>query len=169
MTLDETLDFDMDPRGVIPDAILARTWGMVSEQMKFVIGHEFAHHRLGHLAEGAIPYRAARSPSLSSVERGWLAAKRSWEHEYEADLGALEALTDPSKKLHITIGAIQFFLCLIFFEEVFEGLDAGLKEVDTHPPTEERLRRIVFKFGYFAVCVGGLVSVHLPVAQDVVR
>ncbi|TQM92398.1 hypothetical protein BD293_1001 [Roseinatronobacter monicus] len=25
------------------------------------------------------------------------------------------------------------------------------------------------KFGYFAVCVGGLVSVHLPVAQDVVR
>jgi len=147
MTLDETLDFDMDPRGVIPQPILARAWGMVSWQMKFVIGHEFSHHRLGHLAEGSMPYRAARSPSFSSVERGWLAAKRSWEHEYEADRGALEAVTDDSNRLHVANGAIQFFLCLIFFEEVFEGLDADLKEVDTHPPTEERLRRIVLEFG----------------------
>src|SRR5690606_9508190 len=48
MLLSEALDFDMDPRGVVPASIEAQINHMVKWQMKFIIGHEYAHHILHH-------------------------------------------------------------------------------------------------------------------------
>lgn len=69
MALNETLDFDLDPRGVIP-AEMKEIRELVTLQMRFVIGHEYAHHGLGHLGTGATKIRAMSGDTKRS---GWLA------------------------------------------------------------------------------------------------
>lgn len=147
MMLDEALDFELDPRGEVPSGILSRTWAIVGWQMQFVIGHEFAHHRLGHLHEGKTTYRAMTSPAEESYRRDWIAVRRSWQQEYEADIEAINAIIDPDKKLLIAQGAALFFLYLGFFEEIFEHFNPSLRDLDTHPPTISRLKRLISEFG----------------------
>ncbi|MCM3904682.1 MAG: hypothetical protein ND866_23540, partial [Pyrinomonadaceae bacterium] len=50
----EALDFDMDPRGIIPDRITQQNNFVVAKQIQFIIGHEYAHHIHGHLDRNAI-------------------------------------------------------------------------------------------------------------------
>ncbi len=49
MAMNEALDFDLDPRGTIPPRIDFIVNDLVDWQMRFIIGHEYAHHALGHV------------------------------------------------------------------------------------------------------------------------
>jgi len=45
----EAMDFEMDPRERLPDAVRSEVNTDVDWMMQFTFAHEFAHHRLGHL------------------------------------------------------------------------------------------------------------------------
>ena len=49
MFLTEAQDFDLDPRGPLPQEVDSRIAALVESQLQFVIGHEYAHLLLGHL------------------------------------------------------------------------------------------------------------------------
>ena len=45
----ESLDFDLDPRGIIPNKINKDIKFFQSYELQYIAGHEFAHYLLGHL------------------------------------------------------------------------------------------------------------------------
>jgi len=51
----ESLDFDLDPRGDLPDSENNRIKEALKWQLEFVIGHEYAHLLCGHLLIFLIP------------------------------------------------------------------------------------------------------------------
>ncbi|MGA1859584.1 hypothetical protein VH569_26665 [Azospirillum sp. 11R-A] len=147
MIMTEALDFDLDPRGIVPNDIDAFLRHMTEWQMKFVIGHEFSHHRFGHKGLGLRMTRPIRNDPGEGKGHEWQSYKRSWHEEYEADIGAIEEIEGEDSRKLISTAAILFFLYLEFFERIEEALDATLADIDTHPPTSERLRNVVDKFG----------------------
>lgn len=147
MLMTESLDFDLDPRGIIPSEIEAWLDHMTAWQMKFIIGHEFAHHRLGHKGLGLYMVRPITNDPGNGIAHEWRSHRRSWDEEYEADAGAITEVEDETARKYLTMAAALFFLYLEFFERVEAGLDPSLAQIDTHPPTVERLRRIVTEFG----------------------
>lgn len=57
MLMTETLDFLMDPRGILPKDVAEAIHRPIPAQMKFIAGHEFAHFLLGHLKGSSIHVR----------------------------------------------------------------------------------------------------------------
>jgi len=47
----EALDFEVDPRGKLSKKLLIEMRRPIPLQLQFVVGHEFAHHLLGHLSD----------------------------------------------------------------------------------------------------------------------
>jgi hypothetical protein len=115
--------------------------------MQFVIGHEFAHHRLGHLDDGTISYRSFRGSKIESRDRGWTAVRRDWEHEFSADIAAIDAVSQNPARHRMAQAAILFMIYLAFVETMIEHSNVALRDVDTHPPTVERLRKLILSFG----------------------
>jgi len=148
MRMSEAMDFDLDPRGAIPSDIDGWLSHMTAWQMRFVIGHEFAHHRLDHRGLGLRIVRPITTSNQANVDgREWHSHLRGWDEEYAADLGAISEVEEETARKHLAMAAALFFLYLEFFELVDEGIDPSYAQLDTHPPTAERLRRIVDQFG----------------------
>jgi hypothetical protein len=86
----ETLDFDMDPRGLIPVSIESKLNGFVRLQLQFIIGHEFAHHLLAHhdinKTHKAHLFDAFNSHTDNSLATFYTVNQ---EQEFEADLEAI--------------------------------------------------------------------------------
>ena len=148
LLMNEALDFDLDPRGVVPAHIHLQLDGMVRWQMKFVIGHEFAHHRLGHSADGI--FRAARGldeAELLNRPTQWDAYRRAHEHEFEADLHSiLGAEASEQDRYSLFIGGTTFLLHLTVFETVMESIHPEFGTIFTHPPTMDRFHKLVDHF-----------------------
>lgn len=144
MGLNETLDFDLDPRGVVPKEIEEKIRELVTWQMRFVIGHEYAHHGLGHGSNGTTRIRIVPGDARESELPSY---RRSWDEEFEADLHAIVDVEDPRAQVKLVQGAVLFFLHIYFHERVTAAFDPEFAAIDTHPPTVERLRKIVESFG----------------------
>lgn len=144
MMLAETLDFDLDPRGRVPAEVDEKLRELVTWQMRFVIGHEYAHHGLGHLSSETSKICAFPS---SNGDRHWESYRRSWDNEFEADLHAISDVDDKVARARLVQGAVLFFLNILFHESLAEAFDPEFAAIDTHPPTSERLRRVVEQFG----------------------
>ena len=140
MMLSEALDFDLDPRGVIPDELEPIINLLVDRQMWFIVGHEYAHHALGHAG-------AAMSKRMSGSSYIWNVYRRNWGEEFEADIRSISALELKDDREQLTQGSILALTFIHFYETVMGRLDSEFAEIDTHPPTEERLYRVVEIFG----------------------
>lgn len=139
MLLTESLDFDLDPRGTLPEKIDRHVSNLVEDQIQFVIGHEYAHLLLGHLNK-----KALGAPPLGviphDIQERFKYYTPKQEQELAADAGAL---LDPQlSQVEIAerlYAAMWFFLGLEILYAIVGHVDPALRPAKTHPPPTERL------------------------------
>ena len=107
LLLTEALDFDLDPRGVVPASIHAQVTQMVKWQMKFIIGHEFAHHILQHGNDGNLYMSKARRFSDEDVGE-FVGYQRQHAEEFEADLHSISIVDDKATRFSLLIGCLLY-------------------------------------------------------------
>ena len=97
----ESLDFDIDPRGQIPDRIDRLIRARVEVQMEFTFGHEYAHYMKGHLSTN----------DMSSNFKTFL-----HDIEYEADFVSIDSIQSSRvDKIKMAIGACDVLFFSTFF------------------------------------------------------
>lgn len=101
----ETMDFELDPRGIVPEEIDCAVKEITDAQIQFIIGHEYAHHRLAHEFSDTVKI----SRSMGEIEEYINIYNHAWKNEFEADLGSINAATDIQKKNELIHGSIHFF------------------------------------------------------------
>lgn len=154
MFMTEALDFDLDPRGDLPQAVHDSCLSLADAQMQFVVGHEFAHHLLGHLDAKvltAVPY-GVMPFDKPAVDLRYYSPRQ--KQEFEADAGALlHVKDDVGAVARILNGAICFFLCLEVFYAISDYANPGVRAPVTHPGPVDRiwaLRKAVLANGIVA-------------------
>jgi hypothetical protein len=141
MSLSETLDFELDPRGIVPEHIHASISELVHAQLQFIIGHEYAHHRLGHSFDSTSPRAPYVVQNSHAVDLS--VYKREWVQEYDADISSVVGSGTSITEYTRVHGAIHFFLALLVYEIIAEANDPKFKNIQTHPPTTKRYWNVV--------------------------
>ncbi|AUU83864.1 hypothetical protein [Leclercia sp. LSNIH1] len=144
MLKSEALDFDIDPRGIIPEEIDRELSRYVDDQMLFLIAHEYSHYLLGHMDDPnliddtmhhAIENIDGKTPKYFT---------HSQHQELDADIDAInrQDLTDAS--LHrIVTAAIFFFAYIDILKNVREQISPSFTLIKTHPEPIDRLNNLI--------------------------
>ncbi|PFG10683.1 hypothetical protein [Marinobacter sp. LV10MA510-1] len=133
----EALDFDIDPRASLPIETERELNNLVSNQMQFTYGHEYAHLLCGHISS---PETAFDHDSSSS---NYLGDLQTYNHslEFQADLCALTNIYRSQEAFqNIAQGAFSVLLYLHFLEEA--NVSFGIKKFsvsETHPTSLDRV------------------------------
>lgn len=145
MLQSEAMDFELDPRGVIPKDIEQINNAYVNQQLQFVIGHEYAHHLLDHLDTNYTQSRTLLN--FNYTAKKYTFYTNSQEQELEADSAALLFPNYDEATLEKMVESVlYFFTYLALLEKVEEILDKTVIEDKTHPPAAERMWNIYNKF-----------------------
>lgn len=105
----EAQDFELDPRGVIPKNIHLRNKHICEEQIKFIIGHEYAHFFLGHLDKNST-YTISSQIRRHKTEHVYYTVRQ--KDEFAADLHSLAAPSLPAKNSQVEHIMQCCFLCM---------------------------------------------------------
>jgi hypothetical protein len=149
----ESLDFDLDPRGDIPEKMNGILREFTDYQISFAFGHEYAHHILGHVQPANLSTK--NLPELLRSQKN-TACKGLYNYnhskEYDADIYAIKNLKlDTEYKSKITTGAFRMFIYFDLLGHVFSVMAKNLSPSSTHPAPLDRLhklrRRLHNKFG----------------------
>jgi hypothetical protein len=154
MLCTETLDFDLDPRGSIPERLSEQVSAVVQDQVEFVIGHEYAHLLKGHLSNKII--RQCSLSHMAMIDRKSPQVKYYnylQKQEFEADWFAIKnARYEVNKKECIVNAAFTFFMCLDLFDVVRTYISPEPDWRSSHPNPLDRLQKLRQKinrrFGY---------------------
>ena len=140
----ESLDFEMDPRGIIPESIIERTDNAYFFQTVFQAGHEYSHFLLGHLRE-----EDKKECTFFNVNEDVDDPKRMYEYnveqkeEFDADL---DALSRPQFDEDIYLAYYDSVLMLFATLAVYEGVNefanpsSGYQD---HPSAKARFMNIL--------------------------
>lgn len=154
MLENEALDFDIDQRGVLPDNIDYSLKRIIKYQLKFVVGHEYAHHILDHLNNAKVNECSIsdvlpinRNPNRIKVYN------HSQKNEFEADWYSIKnARFSPYEKAEVVNAAFLFFQALDLFHFVKEFFHPDSSGFKSHPEPINRLwklrKRISKRHGY---------------------
>lgn len=87
----ESLDFDVDPRGIIPKDIEDVIHLLYSLQMDFIVAHEFSHLINGDLNNAAVAKQAILKAHFKDQQdyKMMNAYNTSQKQEFKADIGAM--------------------------------------------------------------------------------
>ncbi|MBQ0143429.1 MAG: hypothetical protein KBT06_11670 [Prevotellaceae bacterium] len=87
----ETLDFIVDPRGIVPRSIMQRLQSIYATQMEFLVGHEYSHLINGDLTrENLVERSLIHSRFKDQTDYKLINAYNSSQRqEFAADLGSL--------------------------------------------------------------------------------
>lgn len=144
----EALDFELDPRGIIPYKIKTEVRSFILSQLRFVAGHEFAHHLLGHVSSAKIKEKEIMRKffSSSSNEKTEKFYTYLQKQEFDADEGAInfQRCSEKEQKKLIS-AALLFFAGLAVFESVEDFFFPPANEPD-HPPAIDRFDALVKKY-----------------------
>jgi hypothetical protein len=141
----ESLDFEIDSRGEVPREIHEKLEYVTETQMRFVIGHEYAHHYLNHLEDDSL----VKLPFFGNEK----IFNPNQKNELEADIHSImkPEITDDERS-HMADCAFLFLSYLNIFETVKEYMRPSSGRIKTHPDPIDRfwnLRdNIDPKFGY---------------------
>lgn len=141
----ETMDFEQDPRGIIPENLNQQINLLVDEQLEFIIGHELGHHFCNHLDKSNLIerslFRPLKNEAQSKVEKFY---NRTQQQEFEADIMAIKALNLNKKlKSEFIYNSILFFIYLDVYQIVSEYIfPIKSSAYLTHPSPIDRLWNI---------------------------
>ena len=134
----ETLDFDMDTRGEFDKSTEMHLQKLLSNQYNFILGHEYAHHLLGHLNDSKLfSERMFLNESKDKVHH----YIHKYKEEYDADWFSIKNITgNKDYKNEIANAAFTCFFFFYTLELVGEYLaPQGDASAKSHPPAMDRL------------------------------
>jgi hypothetical protein len=143
----EAMDFELDPRGIIPGHIEVALNAVTRRQMVFVAAHEFSHYLLGHLSDSQL-HEQPIIRAISSRDDDYRPLKvytTSHSNEFEADASAI---TVPRygrfERLHITQSALVWFAALHLYQSVSNAFFPTPNWLPkSHPTALERFDEIL--------------------------
>jgi len=136
----ESLDFELDPRGRLPKSIRRKIDELTDWQMLFVIGHEYAHHYLGHLESSGALKSNERIFDISDKINQFTYSQKC---EFDADLNSITQYNGPVGELDTLLnGGFWFFLFIELYERVEDYLFPKGSHPRTHPKPLERIRML---------------------------
>ncbi len=143
----EALDFDLDPRGEIPNRLHVELEIHSNRQVEFVIGHEYSHALLGHLNTSnviEVPMLSNINDSPSNLVKIY---SPSQKNEFDADVDSIERpnITTDERENHVS-RALYFFTYLDIFESVKEQIFPHNGFIKTHPEPMDRFWNIYNRF-----------------------
>lgn len=141
----ESPDFDLDPRCTLPEPIEIFMSSVTNIQYQFILGHEYAHHLLGHLSD-----KNLITTNFNELVRGFEGKyklthyKYSHKLEYDADWHAIKFIKG-SKRFRNDV-ANGAFLSLMYMKVSSMVLDyinpARSKMMSTHPDPVQRIWKL---------------------------
>lgn len=153
MLMTESLDFELDPRGIVPDKIHNMINFFVDKQLEFIIGHEYAHYLLKHLDTRNL----TEKPLINLFDRQndedlqpfqtHKFYNNSQLQEFEADKGAFDFANYNTTEFNQSISSVfSFFLHLDLYRAVIDTIAPSINSIQTHPDPIDRLWSL---YGYF--------------------
>lgn len=147
----ETMDFELDPRGEMPPALNHQIIQKVSEQLEFIIGHEYAHHLLSHLDANSLydqPLFINMGEEINHQTHTFYNYRQ--KQELEADEAAifLPNFSD-DKMMSYAFSAISFFIYLDIYQQASDQIFPANPQFSTHPKPLDRMWNIVKKIGKY--------------------
>ncbi|WLH72526.1 hypothetical protein PSH70_21505 [Pseudomonas fluorescens] len=146
MLQNETLDFDIDPRGEIPPLIAAEIDYHTDRQLEFVIAHEYSHFFLGHLDTKNI----IEEPFLDSLDPENFTQKvfsYAQQDELAADIDAISRPShSPIAREDMLNRALFFFVYLDIFQNIKEQISPSFNRFKTHPAPMDRFENLLHHF-----------------------
>ncbi|KPL93362.1 hypothetical protein [Vibrio splendidus] len=138
----ESYDFDLDPRANLPEAVELYFNGLVSLQMEFIIGHEYAHHILGHVKHNKLKRLNWKGENSKIGISNFY--KHSHKEEYDADWHAIKHIKN-SKRFREQVANAAFEVLMYFdsLERINNYLDPGReRRPSTHPKPMDRINKL---------------------------
>lgn len=145
----ESLDFYMDPRGIIPPQILSAINEPIFNQLQFLAGHEFSHYILGHLDEDNTAKQAIfHSLSADESEPMYKPQKvytTSQQQELDADINSLKLPKYSNRqRLKILNASLLWFVALELYEVAKDTISPRCPWIPTtHPSARERFDHLL--------------------------
>jgi len=136
----ESLDFEIDSRGRLPGSMKKKIDYVTDWQMNFIIGHEYAHHYLGHLKSKSI---LKSNPRASDLKNDIKYYTYNQQCEFEADLYSISEVSyNEYEKAQMLDGAFLFFSFLEMYNRVEEYFSPKKQYPLTHPDPLDRMWRL---------------------------
>ena len=138
----EAMDFEMDPRGIIPYELGKDIRRPISGELAYIIGHEFCHHLLNHFDDTKTSKQILWNTTQGPYEKKIY--NTSQKQEFEADLCSL-TLPKYKEKLYSKVyeGALIWFLSLQLAETASETIyPSSPLDIKTHPSALDRYKNI---------------------------
>jgi hypothetical protein len=133
----ESLDFELDTRGKLPKAIKREIDALTDWQMQFIIGHEYAHHYLGHLDNQSVLKSHNRFSVIDEKIKHYTYKQKC---EFEADINSInEANYNDNDKSQLLNGAFLFFMSLHIYDKIEDYIFPRNNYPRTHPEPIDRL------------------------------
>lgn len=139
----ESLDFEMDPRGIVPEEIENDLNNIVFLILSYISGHEFSHHLLGHCKKNNLKNLVLWNNGNNKYSEKIYNA--SQKEELDADLGSLTIPNYPDElyeKLYES--SLIWFIMLDIIEHAMNQINPSFQEgYQTHPPALDRYNNIL--------------------------
>lgn len=141
----ESLDFLMDPRGIIPKGIQTKIHHSVPFQTQFIAGHEYSHFLLGHLSDNNTVKQCVFKAVFNSQSdyKPLDVYNTSQKEELEADLASINLpLYSMQEKMLVFEAALLWFACLDIYEGVHDSIFPPIG-IQSHPSARDRYFNIL--------------------------
>ncbi len=140
----ESLDFELDPRGIIPDKLEKQLIEYTNLQLEFIVGHEFSHHFLNHLENASIVEKSMFERDCEIYEKVYTYNQMQ---EFEAAIDAIKRpiFSDEMRKNFVN-RALFFFAYFEIYNSVKEQIFPSGNRIKSHPEPMDRFNKIKQEF-----------------------
>jgi len=142
----ESLDFDVDPRGILSLGLARSIHKLIPMQLQFIAGHEFAHHLLGHLSDQQLRFAVDSDRRDNQVAQDNLPFFNvSEKQEIDADINALmRPRISENTRLEMLNGVIVWFGALELKEHALDVICSQPSwKPKSHPVARNRQLQIL--------------------------
>lgn len=148
MLLNESFDFELDPRGKVPLEIHQRLEQIVDTQLLFIIAHEYAHFLLNHLDNNSLVEKNIYNINHTDQRSQPITLKiytQSQIKEFEADKFAIKILCDDdnNRKKIILLYTIYIMSFLDILASIRSAIKRNQSQTKTHPSPIERREKMM--------------------------
>lgn len=139
----ESMDFFLDPRGIVPEKIGKKIHYPIKYELQYIAGHEFAHHLCGHFKDDSMCKKAVLTTEDNKYYK--TIYNVSQQQEFEADVASLKRPTyDSIEYCNVLEGALIWFLSLSISELAIEVVSPmGSFSYKSHPSAEDRYQYLL--------------------------